>query len=297
MSVAFVRGQTLGRDDLNIYLRNSAGLPANAAVITYAIYDYTTSVEVLIGDSDRVPVNPSVGEYYAAFQVPFDANIGDFRIRWSFKETFSSSPVQCVQEFNIVESSLSVLSASYGSIMDDLIDRLRIYLRDNNPDRNYHFRPPTGEGVVNSYNRVFGYIWENVELNEFLEGSSNLIMMYPPATVYGGTQQLLSALPAWRTLVITGAMIFALQALMINWIEEEFDYSIGGISLSIEKSSKYEAAKQNAEDQFDKYVEAAKRTVKITKGLKQPKYGVGIRSSFGPHVGRGILTPRKFVGM
>jgi len=296
MSVAFVRGQTLGRDDLNIYLRNSAGLPANAAVITYAIYDYTTGVEVLIGDADRVPVNPAVGEYYAAFQIPFDANIGDFRIRWTFKETFSSAPVQCVQEFNVVEGGLAAQTLSYGAVMDDLIDRLRIYLRDNNPDRNYHFRPPTGEGIINSYNRVFGYIWENLELNEYIEGSANLIMMYPPRTVYNNVSGMLQSRPEWRTLTLTGAMILALQALMINWIEEEFDYSIGGISLSIEKSSKYEAAKRNAEEQFDKYVEAAKRGVKITKGLQQPKYGVGIRSSFGPHVGRGVLTPRKFIG-
>ena len=28
----------------------------------------------------------------------------------------------------------------------------------------------------------------------------------------------------------------------------------------------------------------------------QPKYGIGIRSAFGPYTGRGSLTPRKFVG-
>jgi hypothetical protein len=172
MSVSFNRGQTLGREDLNIYLKNTAGLPANAAVITYAIYDYTTGVEVMIGPADRQPVNPGVGEYYAAFQIPVDANLGGFRIRWSFKETYSSQPIQVVQEFDTIANGMSAETRSYGEIMDDLIERLRIYLRDNNPDRNYHFRPPTGEDSINQYNRVFGYIWENYELREYIEDVS-----------------------------------------------------------------------------------------------------------------------------
>ena len=42
-------------------------------------------------------------------------------------------------------------------------------------------------------------------------------------------------------------------------------------------------------------VEAKARTTKYMRGLKQPKYGVGIRSAFGPHVGRGVLAPRNFL--
>ena len=82
---------------------------------------------------------------------------------------------------------------------------------------------------------------------------------------------------------------------MANWTADEFDYSIGGVSLSLERSSKYESLKSNAESMFDKATEAKARTVKIMRGLKQPKYGVGIRSAFGPHVGRGVLGPRNFL--
>lgn len=73
-------------------------------------------------------------------------------------------------------------------------------------------------------------------------------------------------------------------------------YSIGGISLDLDKASKYEGAAQSASDQFDKMIEKAKMTVKIIKGLQQPRYGTGIRSSFGPYTGAGVLTPAKFVG-
>lgn len=82
---------------------------------------------------------------------------------------------------------------------------------------------------------------------------------------------------------------------LANGIVAHNSYSIGGISLDIEKSSKYESLKQNAEGQFDKATEAKARTVKFIRGLQQPKFGFGVRSSFGPNVGRGVLSPRSFV--
>lgn len=81
-----------------------------------------------------------------------------------------------------------------------------------------------------------------------------------------------------------------------NGIVAHNSYSIGGISLDIEKSSKYEAAANNFKDLFDTQLERAKATIKIVKGLQQPRFGIGIRSSFGPYTGRGALTPQKFVG-
>lgn len=71
-------------------------------------------------------------------------------------------------------------------------------------------------------------------------------------------------------------------------------YSIGGVSLDIEKSSKYQAAKENAEGQFDKAVEGKLQTTKYMVGLKQSRFGIGVRSAFGPYVGRGVMSPRNF---
>lgn len=82
---------------------------------------------------------------------------------------------------------------------------------------------------------------------------------------------------------------------LANGILAHNSYSIGGVSLDIDKASKYESLKQNAESQFDKATEAKARTVKFLRGLQQPKYGIGIRSAFGPNVGRGVLSPRSFV--
>jgi hypothetical protein len=165
----------------------------------------------------------------------------------------------------------------------------------NCPDRNYKFRPPAHEETVDQFSRVFGYIWEEDELLEYLERGLDMVVAAPPRTPFNNVDQLVQTRHEWTTLLLTGAMYWALQALQINWTADEFDYSIGGVSLTLEKSSKYESLKQGASDQFDKMLEKAKATVKVIKGLQQPKYGAGIRSSFGPYVGRGVLTPAKFL--
>ena len=82
---------------------------------------------------------------------------------------------------------------------------------------------------------------------------------------------------------------------LANGIVAHNSYSIGGISLDIEKSSKYEGMKQNAEDQWDKLTEAKRNTTRYIRGLSQPRFGRGVRSAFGPYVGRSILSPRSFV--
>jgi hypothetical protein len=80
-----------------------------------------------------------------------------------------------------------------------------------------------------------------------------------------------------------------------NGIVAHNTYSIGGISLDLDKSSKYMDLKRNAEEQWDKLTEAKARTTKYLRGLQQPRFGIGVRSAFGPATGRGILSPRKFL--
>ena len=120
--------------------------------------------------------------------------------------------------------------------------------------------------------------------------------MQPPETEsYRDMATLVNRKPAWRTPILQGAIQFAAMALQANWIVDEFDYSIGGISLSVDKSSKYEGLKSSAESMWSQSVEAKARTTKIMRGLSQPKYGIGVRSAFGPHVGKGVLSPRSFI--
>lgn len=298
MAVCFDQGQTLTRGDLDIFLTNTSGNPTNVYSITYAIYyvDPTTLAEVLIGSAARTPVNPAVGEYYAALQIPISATAGSYRIRWDIQELSSSPVQQVVQEFGVIASASSTTSSTYSACVTDLINKLRFMLRDRNPDRNYRFRPPEGEGVVGCYNQVFGYIWEDEELYEFLTMALWKWNTFPPETEELSTlDALCSQKPIWRISVLWGALVLAAQALAYNWTADEFDYSIGGISLNIERSSKYMDLKRNAEEQFTKLTDAKLITTKLFVGLQQPRFGRGVRSAFGPAVGRGVLSPRGFI--
>lgn len=299
MSTTFKRGQELSRSNgLNIFLKARDGSPKSAAEISYDVFDFTTGTEVLLPPQGRKPVNPAIGEYFASFIIPLDANVGRYRIRWYFREYVGSQQASVLQEFAIVQDATQIVSVPGISPLElDAVRGLRILLRDNNPARNYHFVPPSGEESVNQFTRVFGHLWVDEELLEFLRVSNDAINMYPPQTFYNDINQLLTQNRSWRTLLLTGAMVYAIQALALNWVADEFSYSIGGVSLDIEKSSKYQAQATDAQNRFQEFVTQAKETVKIIRGLKQSRFGVGIRSSFGPNVGRGALTPRRFLGI
>ena len=303
MGVIFTPGQILDRHDLDIFLNNPQGNPTNAFEISYSICFVDAGPpesEVLIGSPNRVPVNAAVGEYFASMMVPPTATLGDYRIKWTFREYAGAPEQQVVQEWGIVNTAaVAPAGGGFSTGEQEMIDMLRILMRDQNPDKHYNFSPPEHESQIGQYNRVFGYVWEDLELHTYIQCALDWWNMYPPntASMACSIDHLLqnSFTRSWRTAIMWGAIWHAMFALARNWAHEEFDYSIGGISLSIDKSSKYESLKGNAEGQFDKALEQKVKTVLLMRGLKQPKYGIGIRSAFGPNLGRGVLSPRSFI--
>ncbi len=295
----FKRGQELSRSDgLFFYLKTRSNAMRNAAEIFYNIYDFTTGVEVLLPPAGRAPVNPAVGEYYANFVIPRDANLGRYVIRWFFRQSTGGRQVEIYERFDVVDNPTQLVTIpGITPVEFDLVRGLRIMLRDNNPDRNYHFVPPAGEESINQFTRVFGYLWQDEELLEFLRLSLDSINSKPPMTFYRSLDELIARMSPWRTVLLRGSMVHAIQAIALNWVQEEFDYSIGGVSLSIEKSSKYQGMMNDIMASVNEDIIAAKETVKIFRGLQQSRYGIGVRSSFGPSVGRGALTPRRFMGI
>lgn len=97
-------------------------------------------------------------------------------------------------------------------------------LLKNSPDKFYHFRPPEFEGDIGQYNRIFGQIWEDAELLEYLERALDWFNMLPPNT--GGAVPNLDILvtqkPQWRTAIMWGAIVHACFALSLNWVADEF---------------------------------------------------------------------------
>ena len=221
MSVAFQPGQTLTQNDLKIVIRDNVGTLVDPYYIRYSIFDYTTGVEVLIGAPDQVPATTGVGQYYVSTTIPLDANIGDWIVRWNFRETAVSPLVQVVQEFNIVAQDV-VTDITIDSNEQLMVRRLRIILRDNNPDRNYRFRPPASERFIQAQAQVFGYVWEDYELYEYLLMAVDFFNTAPPVTGIA----LINTPERWRSVVILKAASLACSALALNWIVDE--YSIVG---------------------------------------------------------------------
>jgi len=295
-TVSFTPGQQIGRGALDIFLVNSGSSPVNAAEIYYAMFYVDPSlVEVLVGPAQKTPVNPQIGEYYAALNVPMDATLGNYRIRWYFREHISQPLTEVVQEF-VITTPESLVPVTYSASSLFMMNRLRGLLRDQNPDKFYHFRPPEYEGSVGKYNRVFGQIWEDAELFEYLSMGLDWFNMFPPLSQGISTLDILvSTLPAFKTAVIWMAASTACWSISNNWVADEFDYSIGGVSLTLEKSSKYLSQKQEADAMAEQTKEAKLATMKFIRGLQQPRFGMGVRSAFGPFTGRGVLSPRNFV--
>lgn len=220
MSVAFKRGSTTGASDLNITMRDTLGNLIDPYRLEYAVYDVTTGLEVLMGAPVNIPIRVSLGQYYAQVPIPADSNVGDWLIRWTIQETSVDPVYQSVQEFNVVGDS-TIISFTGDINLDKLVYSLRILLRDNNPDRNYHFRQPESEKFIQGQTQVFGFIWEDEELLEYIYMAIDDFNSRPPTTGIE-VQNLWGTERRWKTAILVRAAAFACFAIALNWIVDEF---------------------------------------------------------------------------
>ncbi len=226
MSVAFRRGSTTGPSDLTITIRDTIGTLIDPYRLQYAIYDKTTGVEVLMGSPVNIPVKIGTGQYYAQVVIPADSNIGDWLVRWTIQESSTDPVYQSVQLFSVVGDN-TIVSFTGNSNYDKLIYSLRVLLRDNAPDRNYRTRPPASEKFIQGQTQVFGFIWEDEEMLEYLYMSVDDFNTRPPVTGIN-IDDLFNSMGRWKTAILLRAASFACFAIAMNWIADEF--SIDGDS-------------------------------------------------------------------
>lgn len=80
------------------------------------------------------------------------------------------------------------------------------------------FRPPASERFLQAQAQVFGYVWEDYELYEYLLMAVDFFNTAPPVT--GIT--LPQTPDRWRSVVLLKAASLACGALALNWIVDEF---------------------------------------------------------------------------
>lgn len=274
---ALRRGDTTTRDNLNVYIYDRQSNLKDPYSITFALYDSTSGTDVIIGAAGRIPIKFAVGSYFAPWVVLDDENMGKHKIIWSIKESSISNVVTNSEEFEIV-SRLTVINEEFQEPVKRLIHKLRVKLRDVNPDRDYHFQPPSSEQEIAGFTETRGYRWPDDQLVNHLEDATNYINLWPPATGY----DLVSYPAVWEPLMLMEAEVNALFDLSILWANEEFNYSLAGISLDIRRSEKYSGLANQMQAIVDKRLEIAKKRIHCTVGLRQDRYTYSRGAAMGP---------------
>ena len=260
---------------LDVFITDSNGFAIDPYHLGYGIFINQGSEHVLVsGSNDLPPQQDAVGHYYPSWQVPNDALLGTYRIIWLMQETDVSPVDQIVQDFAI--GSADAMPDVYQPRVRGMITWVRTLLRDNNPDRNYHFRPPAHEHMRDGMTHHFGYIWEDAELYIFLEMSVGALNHAPPQS----NATLPSLVDKFRYPVAVGAAAMAITAVALNWVADEFDYSIGGKSLNLEKSSKYQSMAQQFEEKYRETIEQ-KKSIRHVSGLAQVPAGFTVLGGGG----------------
>lgn len=290
--VVYYPGQTLSEKDLYITVRNSLGNQVDPFEVSYEIFQRINGMDILISPPSQQPLRLGVGHYYSNYMVPGDALPGDYFIKWTFLETPSSETSYATQEFAVVDGSV-IVESPFNDTEKSLIRKLRFILRDNNPDRNYHFMPPAQEEVIQGFTQKFGYVWEDEELFEYIDFAISDLNNTPPREMWE-----ISSLPhRLFSVILSQAAATALRALAINWAHEEWQGDISGVGLNIEKSSKYVTLKENFEASYAKQLDTHKEFgVRYVVGVRKPRYNVGITSALGPYSRSGVQNRRNYVG-
>jgi len=270
------RGDTTTKDNLNVFIYDKSSRLIDPYSITYDLYDSSSGSDVLISQN-RLPIKFAVGSYFAPWQISDEEALGRHKIVWKLKENVSSNLITSVEDFEIV-SRLTIVNEEFPEPVKRLVHKLRIKLRDVNPDRDYHFSPPSGEQEIAGFTETRGFKWPDEQLANHLEDAANYINLWPPATEYA-----LTTFPAeWEPLMLMEAQVYALYDLAILWAGEEFNYSLAGISLDIRRSDKYSGLANQMQGIVDKRLEMAKKRLKYTTGLRQDRYTYSRGAAMGP---------------
>ena len=157
----------------------------------------------------------SIGRYEYSYLLPATAPIGSgWSYRWLFAIASVTMPVEQRTEY-----FEAVNATSIGLL--DLRTDVRIKLKDTHPDKTKRK-------------------YTNLELDTYIMNALWDLNGSPPAFTYFTLENWEENVPQWKSLITQGAMIFAMISQGIFEIGKEFSYSDNGISITIDRSGKYQ---------------------------------------------------------
>lgn len=285
--LALSQGKVLGSGDLSLTLRDESGVPFVANTITYSIFsvDPNTGLQTLVSQPNTIPAAPqgSTGQYYVSMTIPTIWK-GTYKLVWYVTRNAGDPVTTIYEDFQVVEFNPVTNSAEAMSVylalrpgltpkVAEYVMNVRELLSDTNPDRNYHFRPPTPAKTVAGYTSRVGFIWDDSTIIRMIKLSIAQLNTWNPLNLYN--YDINSAPDAWAEAACLGAASKCLSAEGARWAAEEFGYSLNGISLDLNKSATYQNLASAYSQEFLQWAPQITANRPGSVGLRQSRWLLG----------------------
>lgn len=308
--ITLFQGKQLTAGDLSILVRDSTGALVDPASITYSIFQTSSQVPVvvstpyapsqppqypaqpdyfnlenatLVGQPKMVPARSSQGAYFVNLTVPTTWQ-GQFKLVWYLIQTpggvenrvFDDFVVQYINPMTTSFEAPSTLIAQAPKANNKYapaIMYVRELLSDENPDRNYHFRPPTPSKVVAGFNTRVGYIWTDSTIIRMLDIAISKLNTWNVKNYTGFT---LDTVPVdWGKCAALEASAMCLGKEAARWAADEISYSLNGVSLDINKAALYQSLGQSRHAEFVEWAPLITANRPFSAGLRQQRWLLG----------------------
>ena len=278
------QGKQLGPGDLSLLVRDSQNNIIDPFSITFSIFQVDDSGnQTLVFGPKSTPGRSGVGAFFVNITIPVTWH-GSYRVVWYLVQTIGTPEQQAFEDFQVVfvnpasgsleaQAVLVAPKLATNPVFAPAIMAVRQLLFDTNPDRNYHFRPPTPGKIVANFTARVGFIWPDDMIIIMLNITISQLNYYNPKNIYNYT--LLTVPVDWGNVAALGAASKCLTGEAARWAEEEFSYSLNGVSLDINKSSLYQSLGQVYDQQFINMAPLVTANRPFSAGLRQQRWLLG----------------------
>ncbi len=283
--LALSQGKNLGSGDLSITTRDESGVPFDPSAITYSIFsvDPNTQSQTLVSQPNSTPSFLASGQYYVSMTIPTLWN-GFFKLVWYVTRNSGDAITTIYEDFQVVPfnpvtnttEAMSVFLALRPGMTAkaaEYVMNVRELLSDTNPDRNYHFRPPTSAKTVAGYTSRVGFIWDDSTIIRMLRLTLAQLNTWNPLNLYN--YSIDSAPEPWAEAACLGAASKCLSAEGARWAAEEFGYSLNGVSLDLNKSATYQNLGSAYSAEFQVWAPLITANRPGSVGLRQSRWLLG----------------------
>lgn len=278
--ITFAPDRKLGNGDLSLVVRDERGILFDPYNITYTIFSKQDNQTILALGPKLVPDKSAVGLYWVNRSIP-SMWTGPFQIVWYLIKEEGGNEETVYEDFRVERMDLArtsheapsigiALKPSLNQKVSNLVMLVRELLSDENPDRNYHFRPPTAGKTVAGFSQRVGFIWTDDTILRMLDLSIAQLNTANPQSL---TNYTLANIPDnWAKAACVGAAAHCLGKEATRWAADEFSYSLNGVSLDLNKAQLYQALGADLKAEFKEWATTVSANRPMSVGLRQSKW-------------------------